>query len=710
MSDLLLEGGVAGHMNHLYDNGDLTFAKLKEIFAAAAEGKLEGTEKTDGQNLMISFSVKEGRAKGVRNKGEIKGGGLTPEQLAAKFADRANPALKETFSDALRAFEKAIQSLDHDEQVELFGPDTNIYYNAEVMDPRAPNVINYDTKTLVIHRVGHGEFDRATGKKTETDVSDKAKKLEDIIKDAQEKIKDENYGLQVNAIKRLKALSDKRPLNTANNKINVMLSSVNNLIGNEQLSLSDNSTIDEFMMARIYILLNSILKKGGYEKITPLVKMSIAKNLLGVGGISALDIKKKISKEEYLFVKENILNSDSKKQIYVTAIQPLEAIVSDFAVDMLRGLKSAYILDNEKEVQRLKKEVQVAIDAIEKSGNEEAMDILKRQMSKLRSADRVSATAEGFVFDYDGVTYKFTGNFAPVNQILGLFKYGRGSVPALKKDLEEVVKKPKGMTVAVIPGAFKPPHKGHLDMVKQYAREADKVIVFISPMARELEDGTPVTFDASKKIWDMYLKAAALTNKVDVMQSPFSSPVRAAYEFVGNQDNRPEFAQSGQTVILGTSTKGGDEERFARDAKKYAKEGVNVLVKPMPPLESLSATDMRKAIFANNVSELVKFLPDELRNKENTAKDIIKLFKLQINKKINENMFYDIIIETITKRGDKYCLISKKSKKNLGCYGSKGGAEKRERQVQYFKHAKEENMATGSVAGYGTKLEDKMES
>jgi hypothetical protein len=130
----------------------------------------------------------------------------------------------------------------------------------------------------------------------------------------------------------------------------------------------------------------------------------------------------------------------------------------------------------------------------------------------------------------------------------------------------------------------------------------------------------------------------------------------------------------------------------------------------MPPLESLSATDMRKAIFNNNIAELTKFLPDELKNKETTAKDIIKLFKPEVNKKLSENIFYDIINETITKRGDKYCLVSKKSKKNLGCYTSKSGAEKRERQVQYFKHAKEENMAAGSVAGYGTKIEDKMES
>jgi hypothetical protein len=59
-------------------------------------------------------------------------------------------------------------------------------------------------------------------------------------------------------------------------------------------------------------------------------------------------------------------------------------------------------------------------------------------MSKLKDVEGVSTAAEGFVFDYDGVTYKFTGNFAPMNQLLGLFKYGRGNVPPLQKLDEDV--------------------------------------------------------------------------------------------------------------------------------------------------------------------------------------------------------------------------------------------------------------------------------
>lgn len=60
---------------------------------------------------------------------------------------------------------------------------------------------------------------------------------------------------------------------------------------------------------------------------------------------------------------------------------------------------------------------------------------------------------------------------------------------------------------------------------------------------------------------------------------------------------------------------------------------------------------------------------------------------------------------TIIKVGEKFRLVSKRTGKNLGTYDSKAGAEKRERQVQYFKHMKEEvpvnNVSGGQIAGTG---------
>ena len=108
MSSLLLEGGLYGHLNHLYDNPDLSFGEIKKIFDTASSGELQGTEKTDGQNLFISYSVKDGKAKAARNKGNIKTGGMDAMQLASKFADRG--ALEKAFVDSFDAFEKVIEA------------------------------------------------------------------------------------------------------------------------------------------------------------------------------------------------------------------------------------------------------------------------------------------------------------------------------------------------------------------------------------------------------------------------------------------------------------------------------------------------------------------------------------------------------------------------------------------------------------------------
>ena len=55
------------------------------------------------------------------------------------------------------------------------------------------------------------------------------------------------------------------------------------------------------------------------------------------------------------------------------------------------------------------------------------------------------------------------------------------SIEELVLELEDEDSDPVGgRTIAIVPGAFKPPHLGHLDMVRQYAQQADEVIVLIS--------------------------------------------------------------------------------------------------------------------------------------------------------------------------------------------------------------------------------------
>lgn len=60
-----------------------------------------------------------------------------------------------------------------------------------------------------------------------------------------------------------------------------------------------------------------------------------------------------------------------------------------------------------------------------------------------------------------------------------------------------------------------------------------------------------------------------------------------------------------------------------------------------------------------------------------------------------------IKVEHIVKQGSQYCLKSKKNNKNLGCAPSHAGAEKREKQVQYFKHLNKEEETLEEMSGAG---------
>jgi cytidyltransferase-like protein len=145
--------------------------------------------------------------------------------------------------------------------------------------------------------------------------------------------------------------------------------------------------------------------------------------------------------------------------------------------------------------------------------------------------------------------------------------------PEYEFEIEDENADPVGASkvIAVVPGAFKPPHKGHLAMVEEYAEEADEVVVLISrPLhaSRKLANGREITAEDSQRVWE--LLAAQLPN-VNVRISDHASPITATYDFIGKDGP----VSPGTEVILGVSTKGGDAERF-KEAAKYVKDGVQV--------------------------------------------------------------------------------------------------------------------------------------
>ncbi len=412
-------GGVAGHMDHLYENRDLTFGEMKEILQAASNGELTTEEKVDGQNLFLSYSIPEGKAKGARNKGNLKSGGLDATALATKFAGRGG--LTEAFTGGFATFEKAVEALSDEEKERIFGPDTNIWYNAEVMDPGSKNVILYDDKTLKIHDVGHFVFDRESGEKSPIPEGT-LETLDNAFERMQERLHGDDFKLARQALIQLQKLEHDTVLINATRAIDREISSE---------GLGDNSTVLDYMFKRLLNGIDSDLPEA--------LKEELVKYILGLpGNIGLRQLKKSVPPQDLPELQQIVA---TKKMLLKDAIEPLETIIHDFTVEILKGLESIFIADNSKEVMRLKAELAEAVKDITSVGaeNPEAMAIMQMHLNKIKEFSNITTPVEAVVFDYNGHTYKFAGNYAPLNQILGMFRYGN-----LKRSTQEslIVGKP----------------------------------------------------------------------------------------------------------------------------------------------------------------------------------------------------------------------------------------------------------------------------
>lgn len=141
--------------------------------------------------------------------------------------------------------------------------------------------------------------------------------------------------------------------------------------------------------------------------------------------------------------------------------------------------------------------------------------------------------------------------------------------------IESLIKEEsKGVTV-LLPGGFKPPHAGHLELVMAYYSlpQVSKVVILVGPSPR---DG--ITREQSIKVWQLLLKDVP---NVEVKPTSVESPLSAAYEYI-------EKAQPG-SYALASSKKGSDYgrvQKFVQDHSpkgKYYRPNVSVQELPIDP-------------------------------------------------------------------------------------------------------------------------------
>lgn len=417
-----MEGGAVGHLSHLYDNPELTFGEIKGILSSAADGTLERvSEKLDGLNLVISWDVNSNELKAARNSGDIKRGGMNAEELATKFFGRGN--LEEAFNTSFKVLRQAISSLSDDDKILVFGENANIWYSLEIIYTENPNVINYDSNNIVFH--GWPIFEINDGEISRSDDEHGINILQSNIEKMQNAVTVKNWNVRGPAMLRLKAISNGSVIKNVTQAIK----KVQTLSG-----MRDSDTIGDYLKT----MLESVVDETSYPDN---VKDAIVQRCLGLPGAPSLvSIKSMLPKSQKESASQFVKSSPALLKKF---IQPIEDAINDFALEALKGLQSTLINDSDAEVERLRKEVSKAIRAIEASGQDVALDVLKRQMEKLGSVDNITSAVEGVVFIYKGNAYKFTGAFAMGNQILGLFKYGRSGVkinPIEERKIRHLVK------------------------------------------------------------------------------------------------------------------------------------------------------------------------------------------------------------------------------------------------------------------------------
>ena len=138
---------------------------------------------------------------------------------------------------------------------------------------------------------------------------------------------------------------------------------------------------------------------------------------------------KKELKEDHPEFLDWVLSTDKVdvQKMQKQNMKPFEVLFFELGAEILRGVSNFLAVNPSKAAQKMKSDTKKAAAALKRGKDPKDLILLKTQLEKLQAIGGFDAIvpSEGLVFKYKGNTYKFTGAFAPVNQVIGALKFGR---------------------------------------------------------------------------------------------------------------------------------------------------------------------------------------------------------------------------------------------------------------------------------------------
>ena len=425
--ELITEGGAAGHMAHPWDDHGLSFNDMKEIVARALTGRLDietaVTEKTDGQNIQITW--KNGEIGFARGIGTIINPMTTPEIIAdfhrkqQKAIAEKGAAAGENYQRVVDAYQacaedltESLKSIPEATLQDIFKNGT-VFANMEIIYPATRNVIAYDKAHLQFHNLV--EYD-ANGKAVQTDLTGGAM-MQKIIQDANAHMQKTFSFIPPQRIKLGRVYDFEDQQAAFFNEINQL---------QRKFNLKDTDLISEYHKAWWRDVIQTKAKQMGYEIPEDVLNTLMYRWAFNNKSTNISILKKQIDNPEFL----NWVAAFDQKDFKVFQkenLEPFETIFLRLGVLVLQNATNYLAANPDTTVQDIKSELTQLIRDLQTKGDPAVLKQLETQLKRIQKLGGFDAIVptEGIVFTFQGNTYKMTGAFAPINQILGTLKYAR---------------------------------------------------------------------------------------------------------------------------------------------------------------------------------------------------------------------------------------------------------------------------------------------
>lgn len=407
---LLTCGGAYGHMSHPFDDNDLTFGDLKELIRNSLTGELsveDVVEKTDGQNIMVTW--KDGKIKASRNKTQIKNP-ISIAEISKMFAGRGD--IHDAFVYAMVDLNSAVSKLSERERNEIFDNGKN-FMNLEIIYPATKNVIDYDKQLLQFHgALIYDDNGNVIG-----EVPKSGQKLAAMIQKINQAVQ-KHFTIIPPAVIKIN-----KSINFSANQ-NKFLDSVTKL--QNRFSLNDTDTVSLYHQRHWEELINKKAMQLKYA-IPNNVLMGLVKRWAFFDKSYDLrNMKKDITSDIFLEWVIKFDKEDHTKE-WKQTITPFENIFLELGAEVLQNAEGFISISPDKTIADIRMQLAKVIRDIRNSGDLNSLEKLNIQLKRIQAIGgfKKIVPSEGIVIKFKGRTLKYTGIFAPINNILGITKYSR---------------------------------------------------------------------------------------------------------------------------------------------------------------------------------------------------------------------------------------------------------------------------------------------